>query len=58
MIWKDGTFYEGSWIDGQPHGYGRLIHDNGDVYEGELSGGVADGYGVYIKFTDKVRYEG
>ena len=34
-MWKDGSIYEGYWLDNMAHGKGRLIHSDGDVYEGD-----------------------
>jgi hypothetical protein len=28
----DGSIYEGYWKENKAHGYGRLIHADGDVY--------------------------
>jgi hypothetical protein len=35
QMWKDGSIYEGYWLDNMAHGKGRLIHSDGDVYEGD-----------------------
>jgi hypothetical protein len=37
MLYEDGSFYEGNWLDNLRHGLGRLILNNGDCYEGEFS---------------------
>jgi hypothetical protein len=34
QVWKDGSIYEGYWKNNLAHGYGRLIHTDGDVYIG------------------------
>lgn len=34
MIWEDGAYYIGDFLNNESHGYGRLIHHDGDVYEG------------------------
>lgn len=34
QVWADGSRYEGFWKHGKQNGYGRLIHNEGDVYEG------------------------
>ena len=31
---RDGSVYEGNWLNDKINGYGRLIAKNGDVYEG------------------------
>ena len=35
MVWRNGSLYEGFWVDGKASGYGRFIHPDGDVYEGQ-----------------------
>ena len=30
----DIKVYRGSWKNGQPHGQGSAVYNNGDVYEG------------------------
>lgn len=34
QVWHDGSIYEGQWRNDKAHGFGRLIHADGDVYEG------------------------
>ena len=36
---KDGTVYEGYFLDGCPHGYGRIKWPEGTVYDGDWNGG-------------------
>lgn len=36
LKWKDGSFYEGHWKDGNAHGMGTLIYADGDKYVGEF----------------------
>lgn len=43
--WLDGTMYHGEWLDGLPHGDGRMVFVNGDVYDGTWSNGVRSGFG-------------
>lgn len=57
QVWKDGSLYEGFWLNGKANGRGRLIHSNGDVYEGEWSNDKAEGKGIYIH-SDGAKYEG
>lgn len=49
--------YEGSHIEGVPHGRGRLVYANGDVYEGECVRGAAQGNGTQI-LSDGSTYHG
>ena len=39
------------------HGYGRLIHSDGDIYEGEWVSDRADGKGTYYH-SDGAKYIG
>lgn len=57
QVWKDGSLYEGFWVNGKANGRGRLIHSNGDVYEGEWTDDKAEGKGIYIH-SDGAKYEG
>ena len=36
------AYYEGEWKLGKPHGFGRLVYDDGSLYEGCFRHGVAD----------------
>jgi len=40
--------YEGTTLNGEPHGKGKMILKNGDVYEGNFSEGVFQGAGKYV----------
>ena len=35
LIWKDGSIYEGNWVNDMKHGYGIMKYENGDIYKGE-----------------------
>jgi hypothetical protein len=37
MVFPSGSIYEGYWKDDLAHGYGRIIHSDGDCYVGFLS---------------------
>jgi len=44
------AYYEGEWKDGLPHGFGRIIYDDGSMYEGCFSHGVAQcQHALFIK---------
>lgn len=49
--------YEGDVRDGQPHGFGTLSTDDGDIYEGGWRDGKRHGYGELI-WNDGSRYAG
>jgi len=34
-IWTDGTRYDGKFVNGQQHGYGRLVNVTGETFEGQ-----------------------
>jgi len=36
---KEYDFYEGEFLGGMMHGFGRLISSNGDLYIGEFENG-------------------
>ena len=41
-IYSYSGYYEGEWKNGRPHGYGRLVYDDGSLYEGCFRNGAAD----------------
>ena len=49
--------YSGELENGEPHGQGTLILDNGDVYRGRFSRGEFHGTGTYI-WKNGERFEG
>lgn len=49
--------YEGSFIDGRNHGWGRMISKCGEMYEGHWEQGRRHGYGV-VKQADGKLLEG
>lgn len=54
---KDGTYYEGGYHNGLPHGEGIARFVNGDSYRGSFTDGVFSGKGAYT-FADGSVYEG
>ena len=34
QVWRDGSRYEGEWINGRAHGRGRMIQADGSIYVG------------------------
>lgn len=45
--WENGSFFEGSWVDGLPNGYGDFYYENGDRFKGQFSKGQKSGNGRY-----------
>jgi hypothetical protein len=54
---EKGDKYEGEFLNGKYHGYGRYIFKNGEIYEGYFANGKKHGKGKEI-FTDGSVYEG
>jgi hypothetical protein len=40
MYWTDGSCYQGEWIRGIQHGYGRMIFPDGQKKEGYFENNV------------------
>lgn len=54
--YSDGRIYSGDFVNGMPHGKGRMTFPNRDIYDGEWSDGKMNGQGEYLRFntrTDK-----
>ena len=34
--WDNGSFFEGSWVEGLPNGYGDFYYENGDRFKGQF----------------------
>lgn len=51
--------YEGEYVDGQRHGYGKMIwpEPEAKIYEGEWVDGKAHGHGTYLT-ANGIHYEG
>ena len=43
-----GFTYYGDVLDGQPHGHGYMLDDDGDRYEGEFQKGTRHGQGMCL----------
>ena len=56
--WEDSATYKGEWLNGQPHGEGTMVFENGDKYTGEWKYGEKSGKGVYIFAKTKNKYDG
>lgn len=52
------AYYEGDWKNGRPHGFGRIIYDDGSLYEGCFRDGIAEcRQALFIK-DDSTFYRG
>lgn len=49
--------YEGYWVDGLKHGFGKLAIKDGMTYEGDWVYGIKQGHGK-IKWPSNNFYEG
>ena len=51
---RDGTHYEGDFLDGEMTGKGERKYTDGSVYKGEFKQGERNGYGeiVYTKTNE------
>ena len=47
LSYKDGSIYNGLFVDGLKHGMGLILYQNGDKYEGNFSNDEIDGEGEY-----------
>ena len=45
---RHGYTYEGEFVNGHKHGYGRYIWDDGNVYTGEWRDDLIEGYGTHV----------
>ena len=53
----DSGPYTGQCQNGEAHGVGTVVYDNGDRYEGEFQHGLNHGQGTFV-VADGGRYEG
>jgi hypothetical protein len=59
LLFRDGSKYEGFWLNNIAHGHGRLIHNDGDIYEGQWLEGKAHGKGkLFQTFLKKPEADG
>ena len=45
FTYGDGSFFDGEWLDGRPHGAGVLTRANGDVIECQFVDSLPHGQG-------------
>jgi hypothetical protein len=55
--YPDGSVYTGSWLNGVPHGDGRLRFRNGEEFFGQFARGLPNGIGLF-EDSDGNRYTG
>jgi hypothetical protein len=48
MVYDDGSFYEGEFVDDACDGQGTAIYADGDVFEGAWKQNAKHGHGVYM----------
>ena len=58
MVWDNGNYYKGDWVNGSIEGYGTFIWNSGDYYEGNWVNGTMEGYGTFIWAASNNRYTG
>ena len=51
LIYSDGGYYEGEFVNGKKHGKGKEIYPNGMEYNGEYINSIFHGYGI-LKFNN------
>ena len=45
MLWPDLSHYDGQWLNGDRHGWGKHVFPGGDTYEGQWEFGMQCGEG-------------
>ena len=58
MVWSDGAFYQGQWVEGKAQGLGKFHHINGDYYLGQWRNDKANGWGFFKKVAEKTLKKG
>ena len=53
LSYKDGSIYNGFFLDGKKHGTGLILYINGDKYEGNFCGDEINGQGEFIYFSGR-----
>ncbi|CAE7721251.1 rsph10b, partial [Symbiodinium pilosum] len=56
--WKNGTQYEGPFVQSDIQGHGKYIWPDGSSYQGNLLNGRRHGHGVFLAADGVTRYEG
>eukprot|EP01066_Platyproteum_vivax_P006489 Platyproteum_vivax@DN2278_c0_g1_i1.p1 len=55
-VWDDDSCYDGEWLNGQQHGYGKYTYPDGAYYLGQWIKNQAHGYGEFR--SNKASYSG
>ena len=54
MKWSSGQEYKGRWVKDKQHGFGTLIHLDGDRYDGNFENDLFHGQGEMVYTTGEV----
>lgn len=57
LEFHDGALYNGTILNGKPHGYGQFKYNDGSTYNGEMKFGFRSGFGELL-MVDGTRYTG
>lgn len=57
-LFSYSAYYDGEWKHGVPHGFGRIIYDDGSLYEGCFKYGVANCTNALFIRKDGTFYRG
>ena len=57
-ILKQRVYYAGQWLDGLPHGKGKVYFSNGCFFEGQFTRGEAQGDDSIFVYSDGSYYRG
>ena len=55
---KDGSLYEGQWLNGKRHGSGFMKFSSGNYYEGQFFNGLKEGFGKFYYSQRQETYYG
>jgi hypothetical protein len=58
MLYQDGKYYEGEWIDDKKSGHGLLAFEDGSYYFGSWKDDLAHGQGIHYSKNPKAVYNG
>lgn len=50
LVFNDGSFYEGEFMNGLKEGRGRIIKSNGNIYFCSFKKNMMEGFGVFIGY--------